>query len=294
MRAHSARLRRPSAAASAAATASPAPCAVATCGRRARLDARSRWRVSLGAGPPGRLAHLHEVPGLRISRARVVYSSGAPAPRADRRRAPAERAPGVLARGAQQPRAIACAVRKGRPCSRTSVSASSVSVVPPSPRAPRAAPRRTPRRASRPPRASRRAWRRGTSPATSGCRSSSVSTMSPKGVLCTASITRLRLAERLAADGARVLERHRVPLLRHDAARLHEPVAQAQVAELHRAPEQQVLHDPAEAGEQHRRRRRALEQVVHRRDAAVGVARRAVEAEQLARAARGRSGSRCP
>ena len=56
---------------------------------------------------------------------------------------------------------------------------------------------------------------------------------------------RLRLADRLAADRPRVLERHRVALLRHDAARLHEAVGEPQVAELHRAPQQQVLHHPA-------------------------------------------------
>ena len=56
--------------------------------------------------------------------------------------------------------------------------------------------------------------------------------MSPKGVLWTAVHDRLRLTERLAADGARVLDGHRVALLRHDAARLHEPVAEPHVAEL--------------------------------------------------------------
>ena len=94
---------------------------------------------------------------------------------------------------------------------------------------------------------------------------------------------RLRLPDRLAADGARVLERDRVPLLRHDAARLHEALAEPQVAELHRAPQQEVLQHAAEADQQNRRRRRALEQVVDGRDAAVGVAGRAAEAEQRAR-----------
>ena len=105
--------------------------------------------------------------------------------------------------------------------------------------------------------------------------------MSPNGVLWTVGDDRLRLAERLAADGARVLERDRVALLRHDAAALHEAVAEAHVAELRGAPEQQVLHEAAVADEQHRRRRRALEQVVDRGDAAVGVAGRPAEAEQL-------------
>ena len=107
--------------------------------------------------------------------------------------------------------------------------------------------------------------------------------MSPNGVLWTASDDGRRLAERLAADRARVLERDGVALLRHDAARLHEAVGEPQVAELHRAPEQQVLDDAAKPGEQHRRRRHALEQVVDGGDAAVGVAGRAVESEQVAR-----------
>ena len=94
---------------------------------------------------------------------------------------------------------------------------------------------------------------------------------------------RLRLTERLAADRPHVLDRHRIPLLRHDAARLHESVAEAQVAELRRAPQQQILREAAEAGEQHRGRRRALEQVVDGRDAAVGVAGRRRETEQVGR-----------
>ena len=107
--------------------------------------------------------------------------------------------------------------------------------------------------------------------------------MSPNGVLCAAIISAARLAERLAGDRARVLERHGVPLLRHDAAALHEAVGEAQVAELHRAPQQQVLDDAAEADEHDRRGAHALQQVVDRRDAAVGVAGGAVEPEQLRR-----------
>ena len=79
-----------------------------------------------------------------------------------------------------------------------------------------------------------------------------------------------------------MLERNRIPLLRHDAARLHEAVAEPHVAELERPPEQQILYEAAEAGQQHRRRRHALEQVVHRRNRAVCIASRAVEAEQIA------------
>ena len=130
---------------------------------------------------------------------------------------------------------------------------------------------------------------------TSGCRSSSVSTMSPNGVLCTVSDDRLRLAERLAADRARVLERHRVALLRHDAARLHEAVAEAAGS---RTP---TVHQSSRSCTTRPRptsstdgRRDALEQVVDRRDAAVGVAGRAVEAEQLAREVRDRSGKPVP
>ena len=92
---------------------------------------------------------------------------------------------------------------------------------------------------------------------------------------------RLRLSQRLAADGARVLERHRVPLLRHDAARLDESVAEAHVVELGGAPEQQVLHEASVPGEQNRCGRGAFEQIVDRSDAAVGVGGRAVEPEQV-------------
>src|SRR5207244_9130701 len=65
------------------------------------------------------------------------------------------------------------------------------------------------------------------------------------------------------------------------AARLHEAVAEPDVAEFRRAPQQQVLDEPAEAGEQHGCRRRAFEQIVDRRDTAVRVAGRATEAEQV-------------
>ena len=98
----------------------------------------------------------------------------------------------------------------------------------------------------------------------------------------------------LLAMRARVLERHRVALLRHDAAALHEAVAEPQVVELRGAPQQQVLHEAAEADQQHRRRRCALQQVVDRRDAAVGVAGRPAEAEQIARSAADRSGKPVP
>ncbi len=108
-----------------------------------------------------------------------------------------------------------------------------------------------------------------------------MSTMSPNGVLWTAVTNGLRLAERLAADRARVLERDRIPLLRHDAARLHVAVAETKVAEFGGAPQQQVLHEAAEADEQNRGGRRALEQVVDGRDAAVRVAGRTVEAEKV-------------
>ena len=45
--------------------------------------------------------------------------------------------------------------------------------------------------------------------------------------------------------------RDRIALLRHDAAALHEPVAESNVAELRGGPEEQVLHEAAVAGEQH-------------------------------------------
>ena len=54
---------------------------------------------------------------------------------------------------------------------------------------------------------------------TSGCRSSSVSTMSPNGVLCTVVSTACAWPSALLPDGARVLDGDRIALLRHDAAR---------------------------------------------------------------------------
>ena len=94
---------------------------------------------------------------------------------------------------------------------------------------------------------------------------------------------RLRLAERFAANRARVLDGYGVALLRHDAARLHEPVAETDVAELCGRPEQQILCKPAEAGEQHGGGRGAFEQIVDRRDAAVGVSGRPAETQEIGR-----------
>ncbi len=62
---------------------------------------------------------------------------------------------------------------------------------------------------------------------------------------------RRRLSHRLAGDRASVLERDRVALLRHDAAALHEAVGQAQIADLRGAPQQQVLQNAAEPGQEH-------------------------------------------
>ena len=119
-----------------------------------------------------------------------------------------------------------------------------------------ALPRRIPRSTSPPP----RARSSGSRPGTSTRRAAADRPPCPRcrRTACCGrrSGLRLRLTDRLAANRARVLERDGIPLLRHDAAALHEPVSQPQVAELARAPEQQILHDAAEAGEQHRRRRR--------------------------------------
>src|SRR5262249_17936026 len=72
----------------------------------------------------------------------------------------------------------------------------------------------------------------------------------------------------------------RIPLLRHDAAALDEPLAEADVVELRRAPEQEILDEPTEADEQYCRRRRTFEQVVHTGDAAVGIASWSREPEE--------------
>src|SRR4029077_20233098 len=66
-------------------------------------------------------------------------------------------------------------------------------------------------------------------------------------------------------------------------AELHESVTEADVVHLRRAPEQQILHEASQADEERRGRIRALEQIVHRRNAAVGVAGWSVETEQAAR-----------
>ena len=180
--------------------------------------------------------------------------------------------------------AMPCAVRNGSPSSRTSVSASSVSVVPPSPA--RAASRcdvevgAAHRRRDQRHRARRVAEHRRDERLQIVL---GVDDVAERRVV-DGGHDRLRLADRLAADRARVLERDRIALLRHDAARLHEALAEPQVAELHRAPQQEVLQHAAETDQQDRRGRHALEQVVDRRDAAVGVAGRPAEAEQLARA----------
>ena len=117
--------------------------------------------------------------------------------------------------------------------------------------------------------------------------------MSPNGVLWTTSTIACAWPSALLRDRARMLQRDRIPLLRHDAAALHEPVAEPQVAELRGAPEQHILDEAAEADQQHRRGRRAFEQVVDRRDAAVGVAGRPVEAEQVGWSDHDRSEIRC-
>ena len=214
----------------------------------------------------------------------ILESPGPAAPRGSRQRARQRRAADPRVRAFNSSAAMLCAFLNGSPSSRTSVSASSVSVVPPSPA--RAARRATSKSASRIVAATSVIVRVASRniEATSGCRSSSVSTMSPKGVLWTVSEDGLRLPNRLAANGARVLERHGIALLRHDAARLHEPFAEAQIAELHRAPQQKVLQHAADADEHDGRGRHALEQVVDGGDAAVGVAGRTGEAKQLARA----------
>ena len=93
----------------------------------------------------------------------------------------------------------------------------------------------------------------------------------------------LGLTERFAPDGAGVLDGDRVALLGHDAARLHEAVTEPHVAELRRAPQQQILDEAAEPRQEHCRRRGTLEQIIDGRDAAVGVAGRPAETEQVRR-----------
>src|SRR5262250_3081960 len=97
-----------------------------------------------------------------------------------------------------------CALLNGNPWSRTSVSASSVSVVQPS-----------------------------------AARASSRAASNSAVVIAAAT----SFTARFAADGAGVLERHRIALLRHDAAALNVAFTEPQVVELRRAPEQQILNE---------------------------------------------------
>ena len=147
--------------------------------------------------------------------------------------------------------AMLCAVRNASPSSRTSVSASSVSVVPPW--AARAASRATSKSASRIVAADQRDGPRGVTKHRRDQRLQvifGIDDVAERRVV-DGGDDRLRLADRLAGDRPRVLERHRISLLRHDAARLHEPLAEPEVTELHRAPQQKVLHarGPARPGE---------------------------------------------
>ena len=102
-------------------------------------------------------------------------------------------------------------------------------------------------------------------------------------MLWTASRIAARLPERLAADRARMFERDRISLLRHDAAALHELIPEPEIAEFAGAPEQEILNDTTKSRQEDRNSRNAFQQIVDRCNAAVRVAGWTVEAEQIAR-----------
>ena len=115
---------------------------------------------------------------------------------------------------------------------------------------------------------------------TSGWRSSSVSTISPKGVLWTVRTIRAAWPSGLAAVARACSSATGFRFCGMMLLHCTKPSRQPQIAHLARAPQQQVLHHPAETGRERRRRRHALQQVVDRGDAAVGVPGRRVEAKE--------------
>ena len=78
-----------------------------------------------------------------------------------------------------------------------------------------------------------------------GCRSSSASFISAKGVLCN-KVKPLGVNQRSTGKRAHMLEGHRVTLLRHDAAQLDKSIAQRDIGELSRTPKQQILSKSAQ------------------------------------------------
>ena len=90
----------------------------------------------------------------------------------------------------------------------------------------------------------------------------------------------LRLAERFARQDACVFQRHGISLLRHDAAGLHVSVAQSQKVKFLRAPQEQVLHQLAQAHHQHGDRSSRFAHIISRRDRSVGILLQTIEPQQ--------------
>ncbi len=91
----------------------------------------------------------------------------------------------------------------------------------------------------------------------------------------------LCLPERFAGENPGVFERDRIPLLRHDAARLHVAGREPQKTVLLGAPQQQVLHQAAQVHHRRRERARRSGHVIDSGDGVVGVLDQTFEAEQF-------------
>ncbi len=104
-----------------------------------------------------------------------------------------------------------------------------------------------------------------------------------EGSIVQASKDALRLHQSPARENADMLQRNRIPLLRHDAADLHIGITKPQVAEFHRAPQQQILRKPAQAQHRAGKYRAALDKIIHRRNRPIRVDLQALEAKHLFR-----------
>jgi hypothetical protein len=94
---------------------------------------------------------------------------------------------------------------------------------------------------------------------------------------------RLRFAQSPAGENPRMLQRHRIALLRHDAGALHVTIAQPQKSELARRPQQQVLRELSQVHHRYRHRRSCFRQVINGGDRTVGVFRQTLESQQPGR-----------
>ena len=215
---------------------------------RRNRDAAIARAVSLGAGPPGVFRTSTKCRGLSTrASASSFMSTLLPSTSSDtsRKTSGSSDVPRWPARDTRRA-AMAWADRKGTPCSRARVSASSVTVIQPA--AARSAIRAVLNSAPLIAAVTSRMARGAVAEHRGDQRLQivfGIDDVAERRVVDGEHDGR-RLSDRLAGDRPRVLERHGIALLRHDAAALDESVRQAQVADLGRAPQQQVLNDPAQ------------------------------------------------